>query len=150
MNSKLCLRMCSELVEKAGGTPKFSLQVVRTLCIHPERIYFFTRVLQTSKSSPAHQLGAFSRDSDFISLTCWVLCLFSCQLYSLATIPLCLCSIHPTKVSISRNHPSCHPHSSKLIKPGSSSTPPCIMLLHFSDHLNSPCQSCIPLQSNQF
>lgn len=131
MNSKLCLRMCSELVGKAGGTPSLHLQVVRTLCILPERIYFFARVLQASKSSPAHQLRDFSRDSAFISPTRWVPCLFSCQFYSLATIPFCLFSIHPTEGSISRNHTSYHPHSSKLTKPGSSSTPAYIMLFIF-------------------
>lgn len=131
VNSKLCLRTHSELVGKAEGTPSFHLQVVRTLCILPERVYFFARVLQASKNFPSHQLGAFSRDSGFISPTCWVPCLFSCQFYSLATIPFCLFSIHPTKVSICRNHPSCHPHSSKLIEPGSSSTPSCIMLFIF-------------------
>lgn len=130
-NSKLCLKLHSELLGKAGGTASHHLQVVRTLCILPERIYFFSRVLQASKISPAHQPGAFSRDSGFISPTCWVPCLFPCQLYSLATALSCLFSIHPTEVSISRNHASSHPHPSKLIKPGSSSTPSYIMLFIF-------------------
>lgn len=65
-NSKLCWKMHSELVGKAGETLSHHLQVVRTLCILPERIYFFSRVLQVSKSSPAHHLGAFSRDSSFL------------------------------------------------------------------------------------
>lgn len=103
-NIKLCLRMCSELVGKAGATPSLHLQVVRTMCILSERVYFFARVLQASKSSPAHQLRAFSRDSGFISPTRRVPCLFSCQLCFLATIPSCLFGIHPTEVSIKRNH----------------------------------------------
>lgn len=57
--------------------------------------------------------------------------LLCCQHYPLATITLCLFSVHPTEVSINRNHASCHPHSGKLIKPGSSSITSCIMLSIF-------------------
>lgn len=89
-SSKLCLKMHIELVGKAGGTPSHPLQVLRTLCILPEKIYFFSRVLQASKISPAHQLGAFSRDSGFISPTCWIPCLFSSFTPRPQFLPACL------------------------------------------------------------